>query len=1139
MMNFAEATIFFENGDRRLAVDSSEVRVTRRVYRSGEGEYLINGQACRLKDIRDLFRGTGVGTDAYSLIEQGKVDRMLDASPKERRAIFEEAAGISRFKAKKLETQRRLDRVAQNLLRLSDIVEEVESRLRTVRGQATKARQYREWQQRLKELRTQVGLTDWLRLTEQWDSASEELQTIRGEESQLNAQLQQLESELRESEQETSNLADQISQSETKAGRHRESIAASHSRRDQQRTQLEDLERQRRRVRRQYVLFRDRAGDVDDKLSSLVAEIETEQQAVNDSRKTVLRLTSESSGWDQAAARHRAAMSQWQPLHTQLLPLQSHWEQKASQLRDEAATTLGRQQQAIAAASELRHTQEQFRCERTEVSEIIENALVDIKQNQTQLDAHLRVQEEDTRLLRRREDELSALQNRLAGLRERTDLLAQLEQRREGVGAGPQEVLQRATRASAGPYADVLGLVGDCFEVELEFAPLVDVVLGQHATAIVLKPNTNVEAWCQLRSSLPGRITLMPLSDLSVSIIDLPLHFHEFADRPVSLASVVQVPAELEPLRDHLLANTLIVPDLNTAFAWRKNGITHPLVTRAGEQLAPDGSLSLGPSNTSSNIVSRRSELRVLQRGVLTVENQISMADSEIARMTNRVAGHQEQVRQFQNQLEQRKEQLADQRVALLTLDDRLQRIDKQLESEQVSVTSLAHQSHRFSRDAHRADELSRNIQRQLDWIAANENAEREMWEQSERSARAIQTQLRDAEIDAARREQWLHSLEHQQGSFESDRQERTRAVDETKDLLQQVAVRFGQVENQVLSATAEIAQHFWQLEQVTTSVVNLHQVRRQWQQRQREANQTLQIQRRVARTIEQQVHQREMEVQQWEREREQLLDRFRDDFQIDLKALAKEAEDGMETAHDKVEEEIAQLRKKLSGIGAVNMEALEELDSLEERFTSLSGQYQDLVHAKEALERIIHKINADSRRLFVETLEAIRENFVALYRRSFGGGHAELVLEEGVDVLEAGIDIVATPPGKPSFNNSLLSGGERALTAVSLLLGIFQYRPSPFCVLDEVDAPFDEANIGRFISVLRDFLDSTRFVIVTHSKKTMTAADTLYGVTMQESGVSKRVSVRFEDVHSDGEISQEVLDREAAGEDPEDEQAA
>ncbi len=283
---------------------------------------------------------------------------------------------------------------------------------------------------------------------------------------------------------------------------------------------------------------------------------------------------------------------------------------------------------------------------------------------------------------------------------------------------------------------------------------------------------------------------------------------------------------------------------------------------------------------------------------------------------------------------------------------------------------------------------------------------------------------------------------------------------------------------------------------------------------------------RRRALKLRDQEHQVELSAEQVRHERRTLADRLREDYGLELAELTHEPTAEEAQVRAAVEEEIESLRRKINQIGAVNLDALDELDELEQRYGTLSGQHKDLTEAKQSLERIIHKINADSRRLFLDTLEAIRINFQALYRKAFGGGKADIVLEEGVDVLECGVEIIATPPGKPSFNNSLLSGGEKALTAVALLLAIFQFRPSPFCVLDEVDAPFDEANIGRFIEVLREFLGWTRFVIVTHSKKTMTAATTLYGVTMQESGVSKRVSVRFDDVSDDGHIRREALDR-------------
>jgi chromosome segregation protein len=269
----------------------------------------------------------------------------------------------------------------------------------------------------------------------------------------------------------------------------------------------------------------------------------------------------------------------------------------------------------------------------------------------------------------------------------------------------------------------------------------------------------------------------------------------------------------------------------------------------------------------------------------------------------------------------------------------------------------------------------------------------------------------------------------------------------------------------------------------------------------------------------EQRQHAAELEASRVRLERQTLADRLRDDYEIDLQQLQSETSPEELAQRAEVDREILDLRRRLTQLGAVNMDALAELTDLEGRYEQLSSQYRDLVDAKTSLEKIIQKINADSRKIYADTLTAVRANFQVLFRKVFGGGRADIVLEEDKDILESGVDIVATPPGKNSLNLSLLSGGERALTAVTLLLALFQYRPSPFCVLDEVDGPLDEANIGRFVGVLKEFLQWTRFVVVTHSKKTMTAANTLYGVTMQESGVSKRVSVRFEDVNEQGEI--------------------
>ena len=374
--------------------------------------------------------------------------------------------------------------------------------------------------------------------------------------------------------------------------------------------------------------------------------------------------------------------------------------------------------------------------------------------------------------------------------------------------------------------------------------------------------------------------------------------------------------------------------------------------------------------------------------------------------------------------------------------------------------------------------------------------------------------------MELARAEQKFEALSTTMQQQRRDQNQREEAVAEVRQQADQGRRRIEELGMRMLDATNRLALLHWETEQSDTALVELARAAQNVRESNRDIMKASEQAIKDAAVASEAVHTITAAGENARLRRETLVTRLMEDYEIDLRAT-EPPEDFQEVENrDDVEEEIHRLRSQLQRTTSVNMEALEELEELQTRYDQLHGQYQDLTAAKDSLQRIIGRINADSRRLFMDTLEAIRTNFQLLYRKSFGGGHADLVLEESDDPLEAGVEIVATPPGKPSFNNSLLSGGEKALTAVALLMSIFKYRPSPFCVLDEVDAPFDEANIGRFVTVLNEFLDHSKFVVVTHSKKTMTAATTLYGVTMQESGVSKRVSIRFEDVSDDGEIS-------------------
>ena len=546
--------------------------------------------------------------------------------------------------------------------------------------------------------------------------------------------------------------------------------------------------------------------------------------------------------------------------------------------------------------------------------------------------------------------------------------------------------------------------------------------------------------------------------------------------------------------------------------------------------LEADGTVVAGPKEVTG-LISRRTELRDLRREELVLSEQLAAGDSEIARLRDNIEERLAGIRRTTDRHKDLSGQLADQHVARARC--------------RISWPRCSRKSMR------RAENARRPNRRSTRWPASGikrgrgsrqSRPARPSWKSRSASGKrnwptpngsfvnaSAATAMR---VDVAKREQRLDGLRRQLSQFEADRRERARAVADAQGEIADAARRRHEAERRSWPPRPTPPCCTWPRIHSpprscasTNSIACCSRSGPNWAS-------SSGVNSALVAQLRERLHQCELAAGEVRHERNTLADRLREEYGLDIARLHEERDEEQQQHCEAIEQEIAALKRKISNIGAVNMEALDELDDLETRFASLDGQFQDLTQAKQALERIIHKINTDSRRLFSETLEAIRDNFQHLYRKAFGGGKADLILEEGMDLLECGIDILATPPGKPSFSNSLLSGGEKALTAVALLLAIFQYRPSPFCVLDEVDAPFDEANISRFIEMLKEFLGWTKFVLVTHSKKTMTAATTLYGVTMQESGVSKQVSVRFEDVSEDGHISEEAVrrTREAAG---------
>jgi chromosome segregation protein len=583
-------------------------------------------------------------------------------------------------------------------------------------------------------------------------------------------------------------------------------------------------------------------------------------------------------------------------------------------------------------------------------------------------------------------------------------------------------------------------------------------------------------------------------------------------------------------LTTQLLGRTFVVGTLEDARQLRQRGPAGMrVVTLAGEVIEETGVVRFGPVHWATGLLSRRSQLRAARLELAVLLQQIHDAQRETDHLRAVVARHEQQLAECQAGEQELAHKLAAAEALQASLAQQQAQAQAQQEALEAAVAAAAAQCAEAARllEQLRPQWLARQQEAsaaQAAWMAQQQ--QQATWEQEVQQAAANVTAARVALV---RCEQQVEVLRQRLAQLQEDHHERQRTLQQAELRRQQALSRRQAAELTILQASAAIASQALAMEAAQRRIQAAIGQQETARSERAALAQQLQELRRQMTALHEREHRLALARQELEHQRAHLAERMREDYQLDLAALASQAATEEEGQRSAVEEEIELLRRKIHQLGPVNLEALQEVEELEQRYATLAGQQRDLVEAKEALVRIIQRINADSRRLFLETLETIRQNFQSLYRKAFGGGRADLILEEGVDELEAGVEIIATPPGKPSFNNSLLSGGEKALTAVALLLAIFQFRPSPFCILDEVDAPFDEANIDRFIQVLREFLGQTRFVIVTHSKKTMTAATTLYGVTMQESGVSKRVSVRFDDVTEDGQIRPEALQRAEA----------
>jgi chromosome segregation protein len=1173
----AEVTVAFENTDRFLDIDYGEVAITRRLFRSGESEYLINKQRCRLKDIRGLFMGTGIGQTSYSILEQGKVDALLQANDIERRSIFEEAAGISKYLSKKAETLRALLRVEDNLTRLNDIVAEVEKRLARVKAQASRARRYRTLSERLKYHRIRLGIEDYRKSVQDRVNLAFRLHWSTFRLGELEKLVAVLNAVLEEKSTERREHAESLRQIRERAARER--VLKERTR--------ERIDGERRRVAE---LLEERARKGEDLESTRAALLQEEERIAAESREL------ETIGVEIATRRSNSSTVQ-----RELDEIRSAKEALEADVRGKKEEVVGLFQERSRVANSVVQLESEIRSLKSQ-RERLEGTLEGFrKQLEAETQKEAREKEEVGKLKaegERVENERRAVEGASAEIetalealekdlevslralherRSRYEVLKSLEENLDGVGMGVAEVLRRQDSTPA--FAGLHGMAGSFVKVESRFARAVEEILGAHAQALIVETQDGAIGLLEFA----GREGGGALKVISLDRVDFiePEYFPRQAGVLGALYDKVEVPEELEGLFRRLLANVVLVEDFHTALALSRNGLRpFRLVTLAGEVVEPWGGLSRA-GESEPGIISRRSEMDDLLEEVVVFEREESS------------------LRQRQTSL---RADLTSKREELEALRETVAGVTRSILQAEGNLAQIEREHDRLRREIHvGAAEVVE--------IAANAESRGE-----EKKALDAKVALLDAANQAA--EEAIRALEEEVAAVGEKQAAAAEALTQARLQLADAETREGALKEMLARAKANLVERQNHVEDLQREIESLSDRHRETEDLLRSSEaQLVQIVEREAETQKllesgeatdaglqeledtyrrelDNVHKESSSVQK-EREAAQLRDqeerhrrngiveRIQEEYGIDLRELLEtadspgaagtgaESNDASESAveaaaapsaaappeaappeaappeadgsadaggagdaeasvkelsaeerclvpdpewdGERAREEIRELQEKLRRMGSVNLEALDELEELEQRFQFQQEQRRDLIHSEKNLRGIIDEINRSSRDMFAKTFAEIQGHFSELFRKCFGGGKAELVLEEGVDILEAGIDIVAKPPGKKITSLSLMSGGEKTMTTIALLFAIFRTRPSPFCILDEVDAPLDEANVRRFVVLLKDFVSHTQFLVITHNKVTMAEANTLYGVTMQEHGVSNRVSVELE----------------------------
>lgn len=1103
-VGFAYVAITLDNSDHALPVEYDEVTVSRRVYRSGESEYKINGHSCRLRDVTEMFYDTGIGKEGYSIIGQGQIDKILSGKPDERRELFDEAAGIVKFKRRKSAAIKKLENERSNLVRVNDILSELEKQVGPLKQQSEKAKEYLNYKTDLKKYDVNAFLLETDRIRKEtaelngrlkivdddledskseYDNTKSEYEAAENQLNDINAQIDEnsqtvsaLELENQKLQGEINVFTEQIKTFNANKQLHSERLLDIEKDKQNKNNSVKELREQYNDLNTELSEYNDKLAAINDTAKALNAEIEGISGQIDNRQNSIYdNLTEQST----IKAENQKFVTMLEQLEIKKSELTSHIIKGKS---DESA-----QKQVIKSlTAELDNAVGKL--------EDINNSIEESNTSVTQLKAEIA----------EKNSELDKLTQNYHREKSRLESLINITERYDGYGNSIKKIMELKDSNPG-----ILGVIADIVKVEKQYETAIETALGGTIQNIVTdKESTAKELIGYLKQNKLGRATFLPLNAIHArNTLENEACINEKGVIGVA-SNLVRVSFEYEGLAKYLLGRILVVDNIDNALLIaKKYKYSLRIVTLEGEQLNPGGSMTGGAFRNSSNLLGRRREIEELKQSVSNTNKQITQEKAAVADLRNQVAKYREALDSY-NKL------LRETHIRKNTIDVNLKQADLKLSEIIASYGDDIKEQASIDSEILKISESRNQVSGNLNLLDnQNEAARKEIenlgktLESKKSEEAAVALKIENLKISHSSIEQKasfinenIERLCKELDNLEEEKTSIQEKIDETKELVSAKQADIELVKNSIEESERKITAIGEKLEDLRVAKEKVNASHKEFFKKREELNEKIILLEKDSMRLHNQ-------YDRLEESYDSLVDYMWNEYELTYSYALELKSDELNNIND-IRKQINILKAAIKKLGDVNVNAIEEYKSVSERYEFMKTQHDDMIEAEESLMKVIEELDEGMRAQFTAKFEEIKVEFDKVFKELFGGGRGTIELVEGEDILEAGILIISQPPGKKLQNMMQLSGGEKALTAIALLFAIQNLKPSPFCLLDEIEAALDDSNVGRYANYLHKLTKHTQFIVITHRRGTMSAADRLYGITMQEKGVSTLVSV-------------------------------